>query len=145
MKSAENTATPNKKAGMIQKIISIAGFLLFSMFSTLQGNDVGQYGTAQWLTYAWLIGYALLAFLCLFNALRPLPPRVFITLAGVTFALALFRASQIDWSQPLFCFTAPKEFADRNPAGNETGGLVIMTLWLLLVWWANKKFFRSQR
>jgi len=127
------------KSSIIQKAISILGFLLFAMFSSLQSNDVGQYGTAQILTYAWLIGYGLLAFLCLYNAIKPLPANVFLTLAGVTFALALFRASQIDFSQPLFCFIAPEEFAKRNPAGNETGGLIIMTLWLLLVWWTNKK------
>lgn len=136
--TASSSRAPKGK-GILQRVISIAGFLLFAMFSSLQANDVGQYGTAQWLTYGWLIGYGILAFLCLYNAIRPLSPRVFLALAGVTFALALFRGSQIDWSQPLFCFIAPEEFAKRNPAGNETGGLAIMTLWLLLVWWASKR------
>lgn len=137
------TNQSGNKSGIIQKVVSILGFLLFAMFSSLQGNDVGQYGTAQWLTYAWIIGYGALAFICLYNALHPIKPRVFQILAGVTFALALFRASQIDWNQPLFCFIAPEEFAKRYPAGNETGGLIIMTLWLLLVCMANKKRLRN--
>lgn len=139
-----SSSKPTKGKGILQKVISIAGFFLFAMFSSLQGNDVGQYGTAQWLTYAWLIGYGILAFLCLYNAIRPLKPKLFLTLAGITSALALFRGSQIDWSEPLFCFIAPEEFAKRYPAGNETGGLIIMTLWLLLVWWANKRRVKAQ-
>ncbi|MGJ8656280.1 MAG: hypothetical protein ACSHX6_07505 [Akkermansiaceae bacterium] len=113
------------------------------MFSSLQSNDVSQYGTSLWLTDTWLIGYGALAFVCLYNVLSPFSPKVFLSLAGITFALALFRASQIDWSQPLFCFIAPEEFAKRYPAGNETGGLIIVTLWLLLLWRTNKKAQKS--
>ena len=137
-------SSSSKTPQILQKILSILGFLLFAMFSSLQANDVSQYGTALWLTDTWLVGYAILAFICLYNAIRPLPPRAFLILAGVTFALALFRGSQIDWSQPLFCFIAPEEFAKRYPAGNETGGLIIMTLWLLLLFWINKKSLRTK-
>lgn len=135
-------SSATKVPQIFQKIFSILGFILFAMFSSFQANDVSQYGTAHWLTDTWLIGYALLSFICLYNAIRPLPPKFFLTLATITFALALFRGSQIDWSQPLFCFIAPEEFAKRNPAGNETGGLIIMTLWLLLLFWINKKSLR---
>lgn len=128
-----------KKRSITQIVLSILGFLLFAMFSSLQANDVSQYGTAAWLTDAWLMGYASLALLCLYNAIRPLPAKVFLALAAITFALAIFRGSQINWNNPLFCFTAPKEFAERNPAGNETGGLIVMTLWLLLLFRSNKK------
>jgi len=80
-------------------------------------------------------------------AIRPLAlaPKTFLALAAITFALALFRGSQIDWDKPLFCFTAPKEFAERNPAGNETGGLIVMTLWLLTLWWANKRLLKNSK
>lgn len=139
MKSEATPKTMSKIPRIIQRTFSILGFLLFATFSSVQSNDVSQYGTALWLTDFWLIGYGALAFLCLYNAIRPLPPKVFLTLAGITFALAIFRGSQIDWSQPLFCFIAPEEFAKRNPAGNETGGLIIVTLWLMLLWWGNKK------
>jgi len=124
-------------------VVSILGFLLFGMFSSLQTNDVTQYGTAVWLMDAWLIGYAILAILCFYNAFRPLPSRYFLALSILTFGMAVIRATQIDWSQPLFCFIAPEEFAKRNPAGNETGGLVIVTLWLVLMWFVNRKNERA--
>ena len=139
MQSKSSPQKMSKTPQILQKVFSALGFVLFSMFSSFQKNDVSQYGTAGWLTDFWLIGYGALAFLCLYNAVRPLNPKVFLTLAGITFALAIFRGSQIDWSKPLFCFIAPEEFAKRNPAGNETGGLIIVTLWLLLLWWGNKK------
>jgi len=128
-----------RKSSIPLIIVSIVGFILFGLFSSFQANDVSQYGTAGWLTDTWLIGYALLALLCFYNAFRPIPSRYFLALSILTFGLAVFRATQIDWDNPLFCFTAPKEFAERNPAGNETGGLVIMTLWLLLMWFMNRK------
>jgi len=133
------TVKKETTANVMQKAVSIFGFLLFSMFSSLQGNDVMQYGTAQWLTIAWLVGYAILAFICLYNAIKPFPAKLFLYLAVITFSLAIYRGSQINWNEPLFCFVAPEEVEKRNPAGNETGGLVIMTLWLLLVFWANRK------
>jgi len=143
MNSEPKPQKTGKTAQILQKTFSILGFLLFSMFSSFQSNDVSQYGTSLWLTDAWFIGYAVLALICLYNAIRPLKPKVFLALTGITLALAIFRGSQIDWSQPLFCFIAPEEFAKRNPAGNETGGLVIMTLWLVLLWWSNKRALRS--
>jgi hypothetical protein len=66
------------------------------------------------------------------------------TPAVVTLGLALFRGSQIDFNEPFFCCIAPEEFAKHYPAGNETGGLIIMTLWLFLVWWNNKRPLRSK-
>ncbi len=138
-KEVSKITKANKKRSVAQIVVSILGFLLFSMFSSLQANDVSQYGTSGWLTDTWLMGYAALAFICLYNAIRPLPAKTFLALAGVTLALAIFRGSQINWDSPIFCFTAPKEFAERNPAGNETGGLIIMTIWLLLLFWHNKK------
>jgi len=135
---------PKNKKIIVQRILSVIGFLLFALFSSVQANDVSQYGTSGWLTDTWLIGYGLLSLTCLYNTLRPLPAKTFLLLAGITFALAIFRGSQIDWTKPLFCFTAPKEFAERNPAGNETGGLIVMTFWLLLLWWANKRLNLNQ-
>ncbi len=129
----------NNRSNIAVIITSLLGFGLFSMFSSLQGNDVTQYGTAKWLTYGWIVGYAILAILCFYNCFRRLPSRVFLALSILTFGLAVFRATQIDFSQPIFCFIAPEEFAKRYPAGNETGGLIIMTLWLLLMWYMNKR------
>ncbi len=131
------------KISISRIVVSILGFLLFGMFSSFQTNDVTQYGTAAWLMDAWLIGYAILAIICFYNVFRPLPSRYFLALSILTFGLAVFRATQINWNEPLFCFIAPEEFAKRNPAGNETGGLVIMTLWLLLMWFVNHRNERT--
>ena len=130
-------ATASKS--ITRSVVSLLGFLLFGFFASLQTNDVTQYGTAAWLMEAWLIGCARLAILCFYNGFRPLPSRYLLALAILGFGLAVFRGTQIDFSQPLFCFIAPEEFAKRNPAGNETGGLVIVTLWLLLMWFVNRK------
>ena len=131
------------KSHIIMIIVSLLGFLLFGLFSSVQTNDVSQYGTAIWLMDAWLIGYAILALLCFYNLFRPLPSRYFLALCILTFCLAVIRATQIDWNEPLFCFIAPEEFAKRNPAGNETGGLIIVTLWLLLIWFVNRRNERT--
>ena len=122
-----------------RSIISLIGFILFGLFSYLQANDIVQYGTAGWLTITWLVGYGLLSILCLINFFRPFPSRYIAYTAVTTFVLAIFRGTQIDFSQPLFCFIAPEEFAKRNPAGNETGGLVIVTIWIMLIWFTNRK------
>ena len=141
--NSKNKST-NKKI-IIQRILSALGFLLFALFSSVQANDVSQYGTSGWLTDTWLIGYGILSLVCLYNTLRPLPAKTFLFLSGITFCLALFRGSQIDWEKPLFCFTAPAEFAERNPAGNETGGLIVITIWLLLLWCANNKLLKENK
>jgi len=117
------------------KIVSVIGAVLFALFTSVQFNDVTQYDTAQWLTYCWILGYAIMAALC-FAALlkKPLPSKGYLTLALIVFALAIFRFTQIDWSEPLFCILRPEGDTKGNPAGNETGGLLILTIYLTLMW-----------
>lgn len=121
-----------------QRVVSILGFLLFVVFSSVQENDASEYGTAAWLTNTWLIGYALISLLCLFNTFRPLPFRNFLYLAGITFILSMYRGSQINWDTPLF-------FSEGDPSGNEAGGLMIISLWSLLLWWANRRLLKSKQ
>ena len=142
--ASEKISRPSKGKVITQRILSGLGFLLFAVFASVQTNDVSQYGTAGWLTDTWLIGYSILSIFCLYNALRPLPSKIFLVLAIITFTLAIFRGSQINWNNPLLCITAPKDFAERNPAGNETGGLIIITIWLLLLCWSNKRIVKSK-
>mgnify|MGYP000159156064 CR=1 FL=1 len=118
---------------MAKKIISILGAALFVAFASLQTNDVTQYHTASWLQQTWLLGYAVLALLFLYNAFKHVPAKTFYVLGVITLALTLFRGSQINWDLPLFCVLSPDDPAYQNPAGNETGGLLIVTAWTFLV------------
>ncbi len=125
-------------------ITSILGAAIFAAFASLQTNDVTQYHTANWLQQTWLFGYAVLTLLFLLNAFKPLPYKVFYTLGFIALALTIFRGSQIRWDLPLICFLSPDDPAYQNPAGNETGGLLIVTAWSFLVACFTKKSQTSE-
>lgn len=128
-----------KRQQVMQIIIGALGFLMFGTFAPLQYNDLKQYGTEQWLSYAWLFLYAVMAILSLLHIFKSLPRKLTRNLAVMTFLLAAYRTSQIDWSKPLFCINAEKGDPNVSPAGNEAGGLLIVTLWLLLLYFSTRK------
>lgn len=122
------------------KIVSVVGAVLFGLFTSVQFNDVTQYDTAQWLTICWVIGYAIMTVLCIAALLKkPLPSKGFLYLALFVYALAIFRFTHIDWNEPLFCILSPEGDTKGNPAGNETGGLLILAIYLTLMWVFAKK------
>ena len=111
----------------MRKISCIFGFLIFSLFTYWQLNDATQYHTDKILCFLWVASYAAIALLSLVCAFRNLPNKVFWISAAVPFVIALFRFSYIDWSYDNVLYNPD------NPAANETGGLIIMAIWLLVL------------
>lgn len=103
------------------KLFCIIGALLFSLFSYWQKNDLDQYGTDLW--QGWLLTYALTALVCFISIFKKLPSWLYGTGAILAFAHACLRFLAIQLERGIF-------FVSDNPAGNETGGLLIIALWL---------------
>jgi hypothetical protein len=93
---------------------------MFSFFSYLQFNDLEQYGSQLW--YGWVLVYGATAFLALLSARRALPRPLYIGSAACAFVAAAIRFTSIDWNARIF-------YNETNPAGNETGGLMIVGFW----------------
>lgn len=113
--------------------ISTPGFILFSLFTYWQLNDATQYGTQQIICFFWIGSYATLALLSLICAFKPLSPKLFWILAAIPFLIAIFRFTYIDWSYDNVLYNPD------NPAANETGGLIVMAIWALVLRKANAK------
>lgn len=115
------------------KITCLTGTVIFSLFTYWQFNDTTQYQTQQLIAYSWIAAYASIAILSAVCAFRKLPRKIFLILAAIPFIIAGFRFTYIDWNYDNVLYNPD------NPAANETGGLLIMTLWLLLLFKLNKK------
>ncbi len=109
------------------KILCIILGLLFGCFAFWQRNDITQYDTNQTVTYLWIMGYSLTSLITLFSALRPLPSFIYFSAMLLTFALALVRFPYIEWTGNVF-------LNDKNPAANETGGLLILFIWYTVLY-----------
>jgi hypothetical protein len=110
--------------------------IVFSLFCYWQFNDFEQYGTALW--YIWALTYGGAAALSLLACWRYLPTPLYIALATITLAVAILRATDIQWGQVIL-------YNEHNPAGNETGGLLIVASWLLLLAWQARREATSSR
>lgn len=117
----------------MRTVICLIGFLLFSLFTYWQLNDATQYHTAQLLCALWVASYASVALLSLLCGFKKLPAKIFLLSAAFPFIIAIFRFSYIDWSYDNVLYNPD------NPAANETGGLVIMGIWLLVLRKVNTK------
>jgi hypothetical protein len=93
---------------------------IFSLFTYWQFNDLEQYGTQFW--YAWVLAYGATALIALLSARRDLPRPLYIGSAACAFVAAAIRFTSIDWNAKIF-------YNETNPAGNETGGLMIVGFW----------------
>jgi hypothetical protein len=93
---------------------------IFSLFTYWQFNDLEQYGTQFW--YAWVLAYGATALVALLSARRDLPRPLYIGSAACAFVAAVIRFTSIDWNGKIF-------YNETNPAGNETGGLMIVSFW----------------
>lgn len=114
-------------------IIGTLGFIIFSLFTYWQRNDATQYDTDQLLCALWIASYAYIALLSLACAFFRMPSKLFWFSAAIPFIIALFRFTYIDWSYDNVLYNPD------NPAANETGGLLVMALWLLVLRKVNSK------
>ena len=110
----------------MMKVLCFIATSVFALFCYWQFNDLQQYGTQLW--YFWVIGYGGVALTSLYSAWRPLPTALYLSGSAVALAGALMRFGDIQWDQTVF-------YNETNPAGNETGGLAIVALWLLFLGW----------
>jgi hypothetical protein len=99
---------------------------VFSLFTYWQLNDLEQYGTRLW--YGWVLIYGLVALISLVSWWRPLPRLLYVGGAGTALLGAAIRLPAIQWSSTIF-------YNESNPAGNETGGLLVVAIWLALLAW----------
>ncbi|MFP6641471.1 MAG: transmembrane 220 family protein [Myxococcota bacterium] len=99
---------------------------LFALFSYWQFNDLEQYGTQLWL--GWALLYAFVSAVSLFSAWQRLPRLLYWGAALLAGLAAALRSLEIEWSAGILNNPG-------NPAGNETGGLLVVALWLVFLGW----------
>lgn len=114
------------------KISCLTAAAFFGLFTYWQLNDVTQYHTERLIALLWIASYATIAILSAICAFKKLPPALFLTLATIPLIIAAFRFTYIDWTYDNILYNP------QNPAANETGGLLIMTIWLLTLFKINK-------
>ena len=107
---------------------------VFTLFTYWQFNDLGQYGTQFW--EGWVAFYAAAAVISLVSALKPLPRPVLVGFAALAGCAAIWRSLSIEWDKTVL-------YNETNPAGNESGGLLIVALWIAIL--AFKRYGTSQR
>ena len=99
---------------------------VFGLFSYWQLNDLEQYGTRLW--YAWVLAYAAVALVSLVSIRTALPRLVYASGAALALVAGLIRLTDIEWQKQIF-------YNETNPAGNETGGLLVVACWLAVLAW----------
>ncbi len=104
------------------------GFL-FSLFTYWQFNDLDQYHTEKW--YLWVGVYALCAVISIVSFFRPLPMSVYIAMALAALTAAVVRVQGVEWSKGVL-------YNPDNPSGNETGGLLVVVVWMILMAWLRR-------
>ena len=111
------------------RIACLLAAAVFCLFTYWQLNDLEQYGTRLW--YGWVLAYGAVAVISLVSAQRPLPAPGLLAGAGLALVASLIRATAIEWDAKIF-------YNESNPAGNETGGLMIVAIWLGFLCWKRK-------
>ena len=98
--------------------------LLFSLFTYWQLNDLNQYHTEKW--YLWVGAYALCALISVVSFFMRLPVAIYLSMAAAALAAGVIRIQGVEWSKKVLYNT-------ENPSGNETGGLLIVVIWMVIL------------
>ena len=98
--------------------------LLFCLFTYWQTNDLGQYHTEKW--YLWVAAYGLCALISIVSFFKCLPVALYIGMAVAALTAAVIRVQGVEWSKTIL-------YNPDNPSGNETGGLLIVVIWMILL------------
>ena len=124
----------SENGSMILKIACAVAVVVFGFFTFLQFNDESQYGTDFW--QGWVIFYGVVVAIAIVTFFKHLPVWVYMLGAIGALAAAGYRSTVIEWDGPILCDAT-------NPAGNETGGFLIVGIWFLYLaaaaWGARKK------
>lgn len=102
---------------------------VFALFTYWQFNDLKQYETELW--YGWVAAYGLCALISLASYFKRLPVIVYISVVAVSLAAAVVRVQAVEWSHEIL-------YNPNNPSGNETGGLLVVALWMGILAWGRK-------
>ena len=103
--------------------------IVFVQFTYWQLNDLTQYNTELW--YLWVATYGVCCLLSLASWWVALPRVLYAMISGVALIAAVIRLQSIEWDHTIL-------FNPNNPAGNETGGLLVIAVWMgLLAWTQN--------
>jgi len=103
--------------------------LLFCLFTYWQLNDLDQYHTERW--YLWVAAYGLCALVSLVSFFRRLPVIVYISMVVAAISAAIIRVQGVEWSHTIL-------YNPNNPSGNETGGLLVVAIWMGILAWSRK-------
>lgn len=106
------------------KTVCFFAAAVFVLFTYWQFNDFEQYGTEFW--YGWIVLYGATALLSLGAVFRPLSHGSYMIFGLLAIVGALIRTTSINWDEPIF-------YNEENPAGNESGGLLIVGVWLIFL------------
>jgi len=117
------------------RIACVLATAVFSLFTYWQLNDYEQYGTQLW--WCWVLAYGAVALASAWSVWRYLPTRVYLVGGAAAAIAAAVRVTAIDWSGRIL-------YNETNPAGNETGGLLIVALWLGILAWRAAVASRSR-
>jgi len=98
--------------------------ILFCLFTYWQMNDLDQYHTEKW--YLWVGAYALCAVISIVSFFRRLPRAVYISVAVTALVGGVVRVMSVEWSKKIL-------YNVDNPSGNETGGLLIVAIWMVIL------------
>ena len=113
------------------KIACIVAAVILAMFTYWQFNDLSQYGTSLW--QGWVFVYGAAAIVSLVSAFKTLPTWLYLVAVVSCLAHAVVRGIHIQPERTIL-------FNEDNPAGNETGGLILLTAWFgFLTWRSTRK------
>lgn len=102
---------------------------VFCLFTYWQLNDLDQYHTEMW--YLWVAAYGLCALISVASYFRRLPAVVYIAAAVGAVTAAVVRVQAVEWHKTIL-------YNPDNPSGNETGGLLVVALWMGVLTWTRR-------
>ena len=118
----------------------LVGVIMFTLFAALQVNDATQYGNHD--AWIWIVLYGTAATINLFALLRQVSLSYLYVWFGFCAGGLLFRI-QDDAGNLRLNWLNPSQYLDNSGAmvqqTNESGGLVILLLWVLIHIWAARR------
>ncbi len=99
---------------------------VFVLFTYWQFNDLEQYQTQLW--QGWVVTYVLCVIVSLLSYWKAMPRWFYLSVTIIVLACAAFWSLGIEWGETIL-------YNDKNPSGNETGGLFIIAIWFGILAW----------
>lgn len=118
---------------MVLRVICVVAIIVFGLFTFWQFNDLDQYGTKWW--QGWVLFYLVAAAAAIVALFKHLPVWVYVLGAVGSLGAAIYRSMSIEWGNTVL-------YNEQNPAGNESGGLLIVAIWfayLAAAAWGEKR------